>query len=364
MKIFLLKKIKIIDKYIFQNLLYNTFICAVVIISMYIVLDSSQKFNDYVKMNVPDKFFFILNYYLNKLPFILIYTAPLISAIVVASTLIKMNKRNESLIVNITGISLSRKFLPIFAYTILVVALVFLLNELLLPYVSEKLNVSERIIERKDTEKNIQFKDGIGNSFFAVKLDVKAETMYDVICTKFNKNEEIVEKIYAKESKWNSSGWVMYDGQIHIYKNNKPSNEVFEIDQDGYLIESTYTPKNLLSKIERFKYSSISSILKEISIAPESKKLHYKLNEKLAYPFCVIVLTLMTVIPTVKTGPKNIGVGIGVCILATILFYSLYFVFRDFGEKGVLNPVICGWFPILFYGCISFYILGGYDEKK
>ena len=81
--------------------------------------------------------------------------------------------------------------------------------------------------------------------------------------------------------------------------------------------------------------------------------------ERLTYPFTGLVLIALGV-PFV-IGHEKIQrsrmLGIGICVVICIIFYTVQHISQDLGQHGRLPPEVAAWLPIVLFGAVGLYLL-------
>ena len=89
------------------------------------------------------------------------------------------------------------------------------------------------------------------------------------------------------------------------------------------------------------------------------------LARQLAFPFVVVVMTLLAVPFGVTIGRSGAMGGIGVGIALAICYWTVISVFSALGSGGALPPLLAAWAPNLLFGSAAGYATPGvWNVKK
>jgi LPS export ABC transporter permease LptG len=81
------------------------------------------------------------------------------------------------------------------------------------------------------------------------------------------------------------------------------------------------------------------------------------LGRKSAFPFVVLIMTLLAVPFASTIGRAGAMGGIGVGIVLAISYWTLISVFAALGAGGALPPILAAWAPNLLFGAAALYLL-------
>ena len=126
----------IIPKYLCKEFFKLLILCQAVFVSLYLVIDFTQKIASFMEANASNHVIFM--FFIYKLPLVVIQMAPaacLISVVVLFSF---MKKNNEITALKACGISVVRLSLPVLTASIGLTLAIFLFSELVVPYTSKK----------------------------------------------------------------------------------------------------------------------------------------------------------------------------------------------------------------------------------
>jgi len=106
-----------LDNYILKTFIPTFFLCLLIILGIYVIVDLLQKLGEFVEMG-EEAFGTGIRYYSYLLPVIIFQFFPAITLIAVCIVLVRMAGNREILAMQVAGISLYRILLPIFVVTV------------------------------------------------------------------------------------------------------------------------------------------------------------------------------------------------------------------------------------------------------
>ena len=81
------------------------------------------------------------------------------------------------------------------------------------------------------------------------------------------------------------------------------------------------------------------------------------LQQKLAFPFVAIIMTLLAVPFAVTTGRSGAIYGIGVGLVLAIIYRTALSLFGALGSGGWIDPTLAAWAPNILFGAAAAYLL-------
>ncbi|MFN2448566.1 MAG: LptF/LptG family permease [Candidatus Baltobacteraceae bacterium] len=90
--------------------------------------------------------------------------------------------------------------------------------------------------------------------------------------------------------------------------------------------------------------------------------LEMNLADKLAFPFASFVSVLIALPLAFRFGKKGRGVGMGMTVLAFIVYYFMTEAASAFGSTGRVNPYVISWMPNVLFGLGGLFMLWKEDR--
>ena len=137
-------EMKIKYRYLIVHLLKYFLLATTGFLLVFITVQMVSDFSDILKKHDEIKFF----YYLLQVPSIFVYVAPVITCLSSLFLISEMLKNREIKILEICGVSPMVVYRVLFFGGILITALVFLINELVVPAAIQKMNSSKTFLEK------------------------------------------------------------------------------------------------------------------------------------------------------------------------------------------------------------------------
>ena len=356
---------KIIDKYILKKYLSTFFFCVLLFTVIVVVVDISEKTDDFSKTNLSAWKIFT-DYYLGFIPRIDAMLFPLFTFISVIFFTSVMAGRSEVIAILSSGVSFRRYLVPFMVGGFVIASLLWVGYQYLVPKANQTwANFDRKYIhngpnvENKSSYKtNVYFK---ADSFSYVGIKG-----YDTISKSGNgffyqtyKNKKITYNMRASNFSWDTSNnkwkfnyvqerffdsiservnismekWARYDFKPIDLRNDDLLKDQMSTQQLNKFIESE----------KRRGTDNLSALLVE------------RYNRD-AIPVSVLILTLIGVSLASRKvrGGSGAHLAVGMVIsVAYVLFSRLSVVFAT---QGSFSPLLAAWTPNIIFGLLAFYI--------
>lgn len=357
---------KKIDKYILVKYLTTFFFCLLLFTAIVVVVDISEKTDDFVKSKLTT-WQIVRDYYSGFVPRIDAMLFPLFIFISVIFFTSKMAGRSEIIAVLSSGVSFRRFILPYMAGGFLLAGLLWTGYQFVVPEANRKWgDFEKRYIDvnsgasntNTSYQNNIYFKND-ASSYVSIKgYDTISKTGNGFILQRFD-NNKLIYNLRASNfnwdtarKKWRLTGVVERKLQ-EITETVKTSTELMmnysfkpiDLRKDDYLKDQMTTPElNRFIQMEKMRGSeSISSLQVE------------RYNRD-AIPVSVIILTLIGVSLASRRvrGGSGAHLAVGVLISVAYILFSRFSVV--FATKGTFSPWLASWTPNFIFGILAFYL--------
>ncbi len=307
-----------------------------------------------------------------SLPSFLVLSFPMA---VLLSTLLaygKLSANSELLALKSLGIKTSRIIAPAIALSIFMTGLTFYFNDNLVP-ASNKLAESTLRAGIGSSFSSEKGKDNIMFSRYGSRINpstnkpTKVNTflthifyaswfenniMEGVTVLDFSREnfQQILKAKSARFDKKNSS-WIFSDGSIvSIDENGQTTNIQFK----DYIYPFVEGPLELAKVPKDAAEMSLKQALKAERIykktgnLKEIRRIKVRIQEKFTFPCACLVFGLIGSSLGSKSNLRSSkSQGFGLSVILILIYYVMSFVFSSFGVKGLLNPIIAAWLPVL-----------------
>lgn len=356
---------KIIDRYILFKYLSTFLFCLVLFTAIVVVVDISEKTDDFVKSKLP-VWRIINDYYFGFIPRIDAMLFPLFVFISVIFFTSKMANRSEVIAILSSGVSFQRFLMPFIIGGALLTTLLWLGYQYIVPRANRKW----ASFETRYVDPNFGNK---GNNTYKQNLYFRIDSFtyagirgYDTVSKSGNgffeqrfKKNKLTYNFRAETFSWDSAGrrWKFENAvervidsiteQVKLSKvlfrnyNFKP----IDLRKDEYLKDQLPTPQlEEYIKEERLRGSEMLSTL-----------LVERYNRD-AIPVSVMILTIIGAVLASRRirGGSGVHLAVGVVISVLYILFSRFTIV--FATKGNFTPFLAAWLPNFIFGFLAYYL--------
>lgn len=357
---------KKIDRYILSKYLTTFFYCLILFTVIVVVVDTSEKTDNFVKSKLPF-YRIITDYYFGFIPRIDAMLFPLFVFISVIFFTSKMAGRSEIVAILSSGVSFRRFLMPFIAGGIFLSAILWMGYQYVVPRANQIWgNFESRYIDTRPTaqtnnskdKRNLYFKLD-SNSYIGISYyDTISKSGTGLFVHRFSGNK-LTYNLRAERFSWDSAGrkWkltepverildsiseqVKRSSELIVNYNFKPR----DLRKDDYFKDQLPTPElDEFIKLEKQRGSEMVSTL-----------LVERYNRD-AIPVSVLILTIIGAVLASRKirGGSGLHLAIGVIISVLYILFSRFSIV--FATKGNFTPFLAAWTPNILFGLLAFYL--------
>lgn len=352
---------KILSRYLCSEFLKILFLCQIIFISIYLVIDFVQKIDNFIEANVSKGA--MLSYFLYKTPHIVLQMIPVTTLLSVIIIFCFMKKNNEIIAAKACGLNIFK-----FSQTIIMMSLfmgiaTLLLSETIVPYTSSKSNEVWDIEVEKQDPTRFYGSDQIwyrsSDSIYWIRhFDSEKKHMGSPTFYFFDNRFRLVKRIDGKRGIWTDGAWRIEEGIVQEAEDD--GGYRLRTFQELYL-EIPETPDTFVRGIkspEEMSYRQLRRYSNRVyQEGYDNTRYIVDMNVRVAFPFLSLILTLIgiPIALNLKKGgtPLAVSIGVGICFIYMVaLGFS-----RSLGLSGVLPPILSAWsanLAFLFFGIYLF----------
>lgn len=357
---------KKIDRYILGKYLTTFFFCLILFTAIVVVVDISEKTDNFVKSKLPVSKI-ITDYYFGFIPRIDAMLFPLFVFISVIFFTSKMAGRSEIIAILSSGVSFRRYLMPYVAGGIFLSVILWMGYY----YVVPKANLKWGNFEAKYIDGPVAPESN--NSNFKQKLYFKMDSNtyvgirgYDTVLRAGNgffvqryQNNRLVYNLRAEQFSWDTAKakWKLINAVERrldsISERITRSPELIanynfqprDLRKDEYLKDQLPTPE--LDRFIRQERARGSEMLSTLLVERYNRD---------AIPVSVLILTIIGAVLASRKirGGSGLHLAIGVIISVLYILFSRFSLV--FATKGNFTPFIAAWTPNIIFGVLAFYL--------
>lgn len=350
---------RILDRYIFKNLVKIFLGSLIFFIFLYIIVDVLSNLDETLEQKV--SFLLLKDYYISFLPIIFAQIAPVSMLLGTIYTLGMLNRSNEIIAMRSSGLNIWQITKSFFIFALIISCLIFLVNEKLLP---ESYSSMAKIKElmwanskktKEEIIKNLTVYGRKNRLFFIDTFYLKSNILEGITILEHDEHQNLIAKIVAQNGIWEGNFWRFYNCLIY---NFDPQGiiETQPLYYEEEIMDIPEGPLDFLQQMQKPEFMNISQLNNYVKKLSKSKakgalkNFKVDLYQKFASPFSSLVIILAG-IPFALAIKKRGALlsSFGISMIIGFLYYVVNSLSIAFGKAGILSPLLsAGLSPILF----------------
>lgn len=356
---------KKLDWYILKKFLTTFFFCVFLFTIIAVVIDVSEKTDDFVKAGLTTSQVFT-QYYLGFIPFIDALLFPLFVLIAVIFFTSKMAGRSEIIAILASGTTYNRMLLPYWIGGGLLAALLMFALAFVIPNANVKKTAFETKYINVNSTYNPLVQNYQRNIYFRIDSFTYAGVRNYDTTSKYGgpffmhrvKDNQLVYNLRAQSVQWDTAAkkWKLttvvertINGVQESVKNEKTLLLNFNF-KPGDLNRDEYA-KDKLNSPDLHKYIHDQQLRGTEGLST----LQVEEYRRLATPCSVLILTLIGAVIASRKVRGGSGAHLAIGFVAGALFILMDRFSTIFSTKGNLPPIIAAWLPNLIFGFVAVY---------
>jgi len=364
-RLFNLRFPTILDDYVLRNftlffsMIVATFLMLLLVFTLFELLGDILR-NQISPLTVGE-------YLLNVVPYFLYNTTPLSMLLAVLVTFGLLQRSNEITAIKATGISLYRIIVPVLIASTLVAGVLFLSDQLYLPYTNKRQDALRNRIKGKPAQTYLrpdrkwifgQHSDIYYYQFFDPDRDVFG----GISIFQFDPHTfQITHRITADRAHWSNAmgrwvyeqGWERSLSGSAIEKYRK-----FDVATYPELAEVPAYFKKEIKQSSEMSYDELGRYIHDLEQSGfDVVRLRVQLQKKLAYPLITLVMAVLAIPFALSAGKRSAVAGIATAIGIGVVYWTINGLFEAMGNLSQLPPGVAAWSPDLVFGFIGGYLI-------
>ena len=347
---------KRLDKYIIGKFL-GTFIFSIVLImSIAVVFDLTEKLDDFFENQVSGKEI-IFDYYLNFIPYYMNMFSPLFIFISVIFFTSKLAGDSEIIAILASGVSYHRLMCPYFVSALLLFAFSFWMTGYVIPPASEKmLTFQDKYIQHfsRENARNIQMEVEPGTILYIESFQKRTKMGYRSSLEHFD-GKKLTMRItadrihYDSAYNWHFDKYIRreFDGMRETLTRGNRLDTIIPVLPK----ELFYTAENAQMMTNPELSSYIDTQRKRGSGNVQAFETEWW--KRWASPIGAFIMTLLGVTMSSKKVRGGMGKNLGFGLTLSALYILFSTVSTTFSVNGVMSPFMSVWLPNFIFLAIG-----------
>lgn len=345
-----------LDWYIIRKFLGTFFFSIVLILSIAIVFDLTEKLDNFFEHQVPLREI-IVDYYIPFIPYYMNMFSSLFIFISVIFFTSKLAGNSEIIAMHAAGMSYHRLMVPYAISATILFVLSFVMAGWVIPNSSARmLNFTDKYVERftKENARNIQMEVTPGTLLYIESFQRRSKIGYRCSVEQYE-GKTLVSRTTADR--------IYYDSLQYWHLDNytkRTFDEMVEtLDRGGRLdIELPIYPEELFITAQEAQQMTNPELREYMERqrargAGNVKAFEVEYHKRWASPLGAFIMTLLGVTLSSRKVRGGMGKNLGIGIVLTALYILFSTVSTTFSVKNVMSPFMAAWLPNLVFLAIS-----------
>jgi lipopolysaccharide export system permease protein len=354
---------KIIDWYIIKNFLITFFFTLLLFAVIAVVIDISEKTDDFVKSGL-SAYQIMTQYYYGFLPHILAMLFPLFVFIAVIFFTAKMAGRTEVIAILASGTTYGRFLRPFMMGGLILAGVLWISNRYVIPKANEiRVNFQANVLDKNSSYNPLL--SSRNNIYIRIDSFTYAGVNYYDTATRAGSNffmqhvvkNKIEYNLRAETLRWDTSKqkWVL-DNVIERWINGMSEKvtmtpqkimnfnfKPFDLKRDEYAKDKLVTPD-----LDRF------IALEELRGSEGLNALKVERYKRDSTPASLLLLTFIGVVVASRKVRGGSGLHMAVGLITASIFILTDRFSTIFSTKGNLHPLLAAWLPNIIFLFVAY----------
>lgn len=345
-----------LDWYIIRKFLGTFFFSIVLILSIAIVFDLTEKLDNFFEHQVPLREI-IVDYYIPFIPYYMNMFSSLFIFISVIFFTSKLAGNSEIIAMHAAGMSYHRLMVPYAVSATILFVLSFVMAGWVIPNSSSRmLNFTDKYVERftKENARNIQMEVTPGTLLYIESFQRRSKIGYRCSVEQYE-GKTLVSRTTADR--------IYYDSLQYWHLDNytkRTFDEMVETLEGGSRldIELPIYPEELFITAQEAQQMTNPELREYMDRqrargAGNVKAFEVEYHKRWASPLGAFIMTLLGVTLSSRKVRGGMGKNLGIGIVLTALYILFSTVSTTFSVKNVMSPFMAAWLPNLVFLAIS-----------
>ena len=352
--------LKRLDTYIIWKFLGTFFFSIVVILSIAVDFDVTEKIDDFYEHNA-NLHAIVFDYYLSFLPYYAYLFTPLFTFISVIFFTSKMANDTEIVAILASGVSFNRLMRPYFIASMIITVFAFLLGAFVIPSSTEKLiDFEKKYIEPEkasNNARNVQMEVEKGVVLYIERFEITDNTGYRFSLEKFE-DKTLVSRITAETVKWDSLyNWKLFNyvqrdfnGMREKLVRGASKDITIKVLPKELFITATEAPQLSLTELRNHLRKQKERGVGNIQAFEDE---YYR---RFSTAISVLVMTLIGVSLSSRKVRGGMGLNLGIGLGLSGLYVIFTTMSTTFAVNGVMPTLLAVWIPNITFFIVAVYL--------
>ncbi|MBS2098960.1 LptF/LptG family permease [Carboxylicivirga linearis] len=353
---------KKLDLYILKKFLGTFFFAILLIISISVVFDVTEKVDNFIDKDAPLNAI-IFDYYKNFIPYFANLFTPLFVFIAVIFFTSKMAYQTEIIAILSSGVSFRRMMFPYFMGAAIIAIFSFLLGGYVIPPANRtRLKFEATYVKDKRevglSDIHMQIEPGL---FVFLGKYYSYQEKGDYFNLEKYDEKQLISKLSARTVKFDTAS-----GKWHLsnYMIREFTNDIEQVIEKGRELDTlipNMKPADFKEERKYFEMMTNPELNRYINEQTARgvgnlEEFYIEKYKRIASPFSAFILTLIGVSLASRKVRGGMGLHIGVGIALSFSYILFMTISTTFAINGSMNPLLAVWVPNILFAIIGIFL--------
>jgi LPS export ABC transporter permease LptF/LPS export ABC transporter permease LptG len=306
-------------------------------------------------------------YLLNVAPYFLYNTTPLCMLLAVLVTFGLLQRSNEITAIKATGISLYRIVVPVLIAATLVAGILFLSDQLYLPYTNKRQDALRNQIKGRPAQTYLRpdrkWIFGENSTIYYYQFfDPDRDVFGSLSVFQFDpRTFQITRRVTAERSHWSESmsRWLYEEGwERSLSGATIAEYRKFDVATFPIFAESPAYFKKEIKQSSEMSYEELRRYIHDLEQSGfDVVRLRVQLQKKIAYPLITLVMAVIAIPFALSAGKRGAIAGVATAIGIGVVYWTVSGLFEAMGNLSQLPPAVAAWSPDLVFAFVGGYLI-------
>jgi lipopolysaccharide export system permease protein len=356
--------VPLLPRYLLREFVRLFGMCMLGFILVYVLVDFFDRFGTYLKYRPPIRL--ILSYFLFKIPLILTQLVPVATLGGVLLGLGLMARHNELTAMRASGVSTLQIARPLLVAAAALSIAIFVWNESIVPYCSERFRHIENVEIRDKPQKVMLDDQGIWfhgkTGIYAIEqFDARKQTILGLTIYDFNPGFELQRLVQIPSARWVDGHWAL-ETPIERRFDAAGNVETRALQPTEFVLPETPQDLQVMQKEpDELNFAKLRRHIRELSRKGiDAREYLVDLHLKLAVPLVPLVMVLIAV-PLGTRNPRRhtLATSMGIGLTVGFSYWVLLALAVSLGHGGAIPPFVAAWTANAVFGVLGAFLFLG-----
>ncbi|MFQ5693532.1 MAG: LPS export ABC transporter permease LptG [Nitrospinota bacterium] len=354
---------RLLTRYVGSQFLRILWVSLLAFLTIYLIVEFFERVDDFLEKSAP--LTAMIAYFAYKIPEIVMQVGP--AAILLSSvfSLLILGRNNEITAMRACGLSLYRLALPILVWGAIGSLALFLAGEYLLPITNRKVNQIVQVHIRKRPPKwvirknNIWYRSENRIIWHIQSFDPDRNLLKNVTLYRLSPSGRILERVDAKTVQWDGRGWAFRNGRHRKFSSQGITETEGFAEARALVTERPEDFKQIKKEPGEMNLGEMRDYIRGLRAnGVDDTKYVVDMNAKLAYPLVGLIMALVGIPFSLKTGRSG---GLARSLVLTLVigfsYFILFYTGVSLGHAGTLPPFVAAWSTNIIFLAAGAYLM-------